>query len=214
MFDDNAADSRGGGLYSYNVNPGYDAIPEVSDCVFVDNSTPHYGGGIYAAGNSGPRASRCIFFGNVAGNGGGGICSSGNPYIIPRIDSCTFSGNSSALGAGVFVSSSGLVEVSSTLIAFNTDGEGVYCFLADPTPSLSCCDVYGNSGGDWVGCIADQLPLNGNFSADPQFCGGHGTDNFFLQSDSPCAQGNHPDGFDCGPVATESTSWSQVKSLY
>jgi len=220
VFDNNTADSRGGGLYSYNVNPGYDAIPEVVDCVFIGNSTPHYGGGIHAAGNSGPRASRCVFIGNVAGNGGGGICSSGNPYIIPRIDSCTFSGNASALGAGVYVSSSGLVEVSSTIIAFNTGGEGVYCFLTDPTPSLSCCDIYGNEGGDWIGDIAGQLGGDGNINADPFFCDLQGGD-VSIAEDSPCAPGNNSCGVligalpvACDQVAVQPTSWSRLKALY
>ena len=62
---------------------------------------------------------------------------------------------------------------------------------------FSCCDVHGNAGGDWVGCIADQDGINGNFSADPLCCNDEGGD-FTLRSDSPCLPGRHPDGEDCG----------------
>jgi hypothetical protein len=62
------------------------------------------------------------------------------------------------------------------------------------------------------------------FSEDPQFCG-EAVDNYFLQSDSPCAPGNHPwDPSDmrlmgalpvgCGEVKTEARSWGEVKALY
>ena len=52
---------------------------------------------------------------------------------------------------------------------------------------MECCDVYGNVGGDWVGPIADQLGLDGNFSADPCFCDAESGD-FHLWNYSPCAQ--------------------------
>ena len=52
-----------------------------------------------------------------------------------------------------------------TIIAFSTDGGAISC--DDLAPSLSCCDLFGNSGGDWVGCVAEQYGINGNFSADP-----------------------------------------------
>jgi hypothetical protein len=50
---------------------------------------------------------------------------------------------------------------------------------------LSCCDLFGNAGGDWTGCSATQVGINGNFSADPMFCGAQDED-FSLQSGSPC----------------------------
>ena len=34
---------------------------------------------------------------------------------------------------------------------------------------MTDCDVYGNEGGDWTDCIADQLGQDGNISADPLF---------------------------------------------
>jgi hypothetical protein len=91
---------------------------------------------------------------------------------------------------------------------------------------MSCCDVFGNAGGDWVDCIADQLDEEDNFSADPEFCStAPDTDIWWaLQSDSPCIAGNHPAGADCGtlgaPVtacgttAIETTTWGTIKASF
>jgi hypothetical protein len=44
--------------------------------------------------------------------------------------------------------------------------------------------------------------MGGNFALDPRFCSVDplATGDFSLRSDSPCAPGNHPDGFDCGRI--------------
>ena len=53
------------------------------------------------------------------------------------------------------------------------------------------------------------------------FCG---DGNYYLQSDSPCALGNQPDGIDCGligplpvgcgPVTIETRTWGSIKAMY
>jgi len=68
-----------------------------------------------------------------------------------------------------------------------------------------------------LGCFTAYL----NFNADPLFCG---AGNYYLRADSPCAPGNHPDGFDCGligplpvgcgTVSVQTKSWGAVKALY
>jgi hypothetical protein len=99
------------------------------------------------------------------------------------------------------------------------------CVEPASMPVLQCCDVYGNVGGDWVGCIADQLGVNGNFSACPSFCHAEMGD-FHLCDQSPCAPGNHPDGYGCGligawdvgcvcgPTGSKPTTWGAIKSIY
>jgi hypothetical protein len=64
---------------------------------------------------------------------------------------------------------------------------------------LSCCDLFGNAGGDYVGRIGGQIGIDGNFSADPAFCDTLNGD-FTLGDCSPCLPGNHPDGYDCGGI--------------
>ena len=64
-----------------------------------------------------------------------------------------------------------------------------------------------------------------NFSLDPQFCGVPGSNNYYLQEDSPCAPGNHPNGENwcgligplpvgCGTVPVEKMTWGAIKSIY
>ena len=52
--------------------------------------------------------------------------------------------------------------------------------------SVTCCDVWGNAAGDYVGALASFAGVNGNISADPLFCN---PDSLTLSIDSasPCA---------------------------
>ncbi len=61
-----------------------------------------------------------------------------------------------------------------------------------------CNDVWGNSGGDWIG-IADQTGGNGNISNDPLFCGPENGE-LTLMADSPCAPAQNPE---CGLIGAD-----------
>ena len=65
--------------------------------------------------------------------------------------------------------------------------------MLEGSVSLTCSDLYGNTGGDWVGNLADQLGHDGNRSADPCFCD-PASDIFTLCADSWCLPENNPDG--------------------
>ena len=95
------------------------------------------------------------------------------------------------------------------------------------TVHLDCNNVWGNEEFNYsLLFFPDPTGTNGNISLDPQFCGVSPdiSGNFYLQSDSPCAPGNHPDGFDCGligrypvgceTVSTERTSWGEIKAMF
>ena len=71
------------------------------------------------------------------------------------------------------------------MVAVTCDGTG--------TAELVCSDVYGNQGGDWVGCIAGQDGIDGNISEDPLFCDWQNRD-LRLQEESPCAPEHNPCG--------------------
>jgi hypothetical protein len=64
------------------------------------------------------------------------------------------------------------------------------------TVILTCTDLYGNAGGDYVESIEDQYGINGNISEDPLFCDPDCGD-LHLHSDSPCAWANNPE---CGYI--------------
>jgi len=99
-------------------------------------------------------------------------------------------GNYAVYGSAVFCRFESDPQVENCILAFNTgSGTSVYC-MNNSNPILICCDVYGNDGGDWVGCIADQADLNFNFSLDPFFCD---TDEgiYNISVISPCAPNNN-----------------------
>ncbi len=99
---------------------------------------------------------------------------------------------------------------------------GMRCLLGS-SPYFECNDLYAISNA-YIGDCSDQTGLNGNISLDPEFCGVDDSGNYYLQSDSPCAPGNHPDGYDCGiigafvvnckTVDAQQRSWGNIKSLY
>jgi hypothetical protein len=109
--------------------------------------------------------------------------------------------------------------ITGCIVAFNKGG-GVGRY--DYTPfTIECSDVYGNTGGNYVGTLGDQTGLNDNISLDPLFCPPGGSAPYGLQGKSPCAPANNSCGllmgaFDvhCPGTATETTSWGRVKSLY
>ena len=164
------------------------------DLHFEGNSTTGWGGAVWV--NPGVSTFRnCTIVNCSAARSGGGIWV-GGPAGYPQF------------------------HLENTIVAFCTGGPGLGVYDGAVPPSVSCTDLYGNSGGDWVGCIADQAGLDGNFSADPLFCDPE-NGNFTIQSNSPCAPpgatgcgliGALPVG--CGPVSVESESWGRIKGRY
>lgn len=213
LFYRNSASYRSGGGAA--VGRG-----TVTDCIFLENSASEEGGALSCISAA---VSNCTFGGNSAESGGGIRCGGqGAPTIV----SCTFYGNAASVrGAGIHCYfSSSIVVIENSIIAFSTAGEAVYCSPMRPA-TLTCCDLFGNLGGDWVGYIADQCGINGNFSECPSFCSADGGD-FHLCDQSPCLPGNHPDGYDCGligawgegcscgPSQSQPTSWGALKVMY
>jgi hypothetical protein len=114
------------------------------------------------------------------------------PSSLTMLD-CTLYGNAADQGGGIFCEGSQPVDLKSTIIAEGVGGEAIFCENANPGPTLACCDIYGNAGGDWVGCIEDQCGVNGNLRVDPLFCHpDHG--NLRLSSASPCLPANNTCG--------------------
>jgi hypothetical protein len=203
----NGYETYGGGIYCENASD-----PTIHACIFTGNRAYYDGGGI-GCYDSSPTVTGCIFVGNTARNGGGISC---EWHSLAVITNCTFSENA---GGGVYADFSS-PQINNCIISFSTQGRGIGCGLSSPT--ITCCNTFGNAGGD--GLCAAAIDGGGNFSADPQFCGAPGTGNYCLQSDSPCAPGNHPDGdacgligalpVGCGHISTEKASWGIIKSMF
>jgi predicted outer membrane repeat protein len=229
-FQQNSAGVFGGGLYCY------DSWPQIIDNTFSENSADLDGGGIYCAYESSPYINGNIFIGNSADNGGGIHCfkawsrisnntfigntalhSGGGIYCYlgnSIIANNTLIGNGAVVGGGIIcVDTSPTIE--NTIIVYSSQGEGISC-AASGNPTITCCDIYGNAGGDAV-CGVDG---GGNISENPLFCDA-GSGNYHLALNSPCTQDNHPMGVligawpvGCEPVSVEKATWGQMKAMY
>ncbi|MFH1311609.1 MAG: hypothetical protein ABIJ00_00105 [Candidatus Eisenbacteria bacterium] len=225
-FPGNYADDSGGAAYFY------DCSPTLIDCNFRNQEAFGGGGAIWCGAGSIDcllTIRGCSFCENNGGMSGGAIhCVGADGRCDLYLENCTIAQNEAWLnGSGVSLAGNSSSSLENTIIAFNLGPEGLYCEEQN-VPALICCDIYANEGGDWVGGIADQYGLGGNFSADPLFCGASGYlyCNLVVEDCSPCLPGNHPDGYDCGDIigaygagcacgtATEPTTWGAIKSMY
>lgn len=234
----------GGGIFCWG-----ECSPALTQVNFIENDVWHPdggGGGMFCSIGTAARLGRVTFSGNRAGYGGGLACEG----AIVRLTTCEFSSNvatenggavysegdasvnlvastlalnCAASGAAIY-SSGAAVVIDRALIVESAGGDAVWSD-AQGYVWLECCDLFGNAGGDWVGSIAGQCGINGNFAADPKFCGVPGP-AFMLEDCSPCLPGNHPAGYDCrGAIgaygagcscgtAVEPTTWGGIKASY
>jgi predicted outer membrane repeat protein len=168
------------------------ATASISRCILTDNGA-YAGGAVHLTHDSSGSFDGCTFAHNVGAHYGGAIATSGGAQL--SMSGCTLvDSDIGGFGSGIANWSNVRASVENTIIAFGLGGHAVVGGV-----DLACCDIYGNDGGDWVGDIAGQYGINGNFSEDPLFCD-LDIDDFRLEDDSPCAPGNHPDGSECGLI--------------
>ena len=189
-------------------------------CTLRDNQA-NWGGGLFTD-KSTATLIECVFFDNtsysetgVIGRGGA-IFGSGAMSLIGS----TLAANTAEIGSGIAYGSGpnpDVLTIDNTIVAFNTGGSGIECG-GTASALLSCTDVYGNAGGDWVGCIAGQAGLNGNLAAYPLFCGLAAGD-LTIDEASPCAPaqsgacgliGALP--VRCGTTGVDAATWGAIKS--
>lgn len=187
---DNVAD-RGGALRVHG------ALARIDSC-WVERNVAHEDGGgfavestIFCEPGSGTepasvQISNSSFLGNVAAFGGAISVFS---YDV-SISCCTLTENGAMDAGGIFVRAffeaiPAYVQIDHTIIAFGVQGEAV---LVDDMSgaTLTCSDLFGNMGGDWVGAVETQLGADGNICLDPLFCD-RTRDDYRLHEDSPCA---------------------------
>ena len=175
--------SYNGGAISFES-----AGPVIERCTFSNNISGAYGGALYFD-SCRMKIGHSIFISNTSVGGDAGAlycrrCPLGGDSAL--VSQCSFWGNSSGYGGGDIKSIESSLVLRGLILACSQDGVPVEC--DGNLPQLECCDIYGNAGGDWVGCIADQYGIDGNFSLDPRFCDASGGD-FYLAGDSPCLRG-------------------------
>jgi hypothetical protein len=236
-FEDNHNDYNGGAIYFYNstgeiYNCSFignssmyrggavclgDATCEIDSCYFEGNTADEGGAVACSRQCDWLTISNSTLVGNSATRNGGCIATVTDNYCGARIEisHCTLSDNAteSSDGATIYMRSSlshlEEANITNTIIAFSSSGS-VFDWDEKRVPlTISCSNIYGNAGGDWVGRLAEFAGTNGNFSEDPLFCDREGG-LFALNGLSPCLPGNHPDGSDCGLIGASGSECDPV----
>jgi len=180
--------------------------PVFIECQFLGNdalgdSKDMYdgrGGAIYAQhGSFLARFTDCLFAYNAADYGGALDCHDEVGFVFTG---CTMAANfATNSGAALYHATLHPVELNCCLVAFHEGGDVIATNYGHI--DLTCTDIYGNAGGDWVGVISDQAAINNNFSLDPYFCGFHsGAGDFRLRGQSPCLAENSVCGQQIGAL--------------
>jgi hypothetical protein len=107
-------------------------------------------------------------------------CSGGSPTLTNN----TLSGNSATDGGGVYCYVFSSPVIKNTILALSTKGGGLYVDNSSCKPVITYSDVYGNTGGRYVGC-PDPTGKNGNLSKNPRFANA-AAGNFHLKSTGGC----------------------------
>lgn len=222
-FIDNDAGFYGGAIFRFEDNEGWLTPVTIDRCLFVNNNASWNGGAVFLSYRGITNISNSTFVNNIAGKRGGAFVGG----FGGAITACTFFGNSAPDGGAISMWGDD-ISIENTIIAFGAEGGAIH--VENGCPTITCTDIFGNAGGDWVGCLEDLPGTNGNFSADPLFCDAEG-DDFRLDIVSPCLPGNHPDGADCSligahhggcgvsgvpdpDVHVRDATWGEIKDLF
>jgi predicted outer membrane repeat protein len=235
-FEGNAAGVHGGGMYCATSPLSLDQV------TFTANTAGDHGGGLFCVHSSG-LAYGISFAHNDAGSRGGAIhCSDSSPDIIDSIfwansaGSCggavsciassdlsltaaTMASNSAAESGGAIFLEDSSPTLGRSILAFSSSGGGVYA-VGLSSPTLHCCDVFGNTSTNYGGSLPDQTGISGNISADPLFCD-LGSGDLQISEWSPClAENNECDvqvgalGAGCGAVPVVRSTFGAIKALF
>jgi len=179
----NEATTYGGGVMATSSSLALEA------CWLDSNRAELDGGGVYAY-DSTIDLVEALITRNDAGRsaearGGAVFCSASLAWLRQ----CTLAENDGRPGAAVWTDATLPLVLERCLLAAGTGGGAVEGPPAG-TSEASCCDVWGNEGGDWTGLLAGQDEADGNLSSDPLFCGAQNPAfPWSVSADSPCAPG-------------------------
>ncbi|MBN1213789.1 MAG: right-handed parallel beta-helix repeat-containing protein [candidate division Zixibacteria bacterium] len=206
-LNQNVTDANGAAVSVY-----IHSSPSFHGCIFARNSAPSKVSGIYIRDTSYAAISNCTF----SHNEGTGI----SLYKASNadIDKCIISfGTGKAVFwsvdppiAGeednpVFVLRSRLDDEAQTESVTKTGGSpAAVSKMPFTMVVLSCCDIYGNTGGDWVDPIDFQAGERDNFAVDPLYCD-TAADDFNIADLSLCAALNSSCGELVGALGVNCT---------
>jgi hypothetical protein len=191
---------------------GIDINLSTDGTIIIENSIIHgnsgYGIGMSQSGEVTIRGN--LIYSNLKGIG---CIESDGVEIIEN----TIAFHSGTQAYGIYLDSAFLGNtVRNNVICYNDAILGV----TQDNATFECNNIFNNTVN-----LDSYIGVDGNFAEDPQFCSitPEADGNFYLQSDSPCMPGNHPDGDACGLIGsrpngcgvtgTEERSWGKIKKL-
>lgn len=188
----------------------------IDNCLFKDNQY----GCITARQPGTLLITNTIFHNNADDVGAVALLNYGCSIVF---DQCTITHNSALTGSCVYVISSSLpsgISARNTIFSHHTGApmiEGGYYYACGVT--IQRCCFWENAEGNIVNCQTDDFPEY--IEEDPQFCAHEGTDNLYLQFDSPCSPDNNNWNVligalpvACGPTSISLKTWTTLKMLY
>ncbi len=186
---------RGGGFYLDFCQP------TIQTCVIVGNRAD-LGGGFFLEGKQG-TISHCEVVRNEAYAGAGFLFASTHGLALLN---CTVAHNSiidtmyhyTSGGAAIAMGPRTQPQAIERTILYGNTGAQLIALVWDASPpqlSLTCCDVFNNELGDYVGLLEGEEGRDGNVSLDPMFCDPEVGD-YRLQHGSPCSA----DSSECGGI--------------
>ncbi len=154
------------------------------------------GGGI--AFDQGVGVLDAVTFSNNNGYSGGAVHV--NNGSIGTLSNITMvEGASSGSAAGVRISDGGVLDLSSSIVAFSSSGSGVSAG-SGALVTLRYNDFWSNANGNTSGGLADPTGSDGNISENPLFASfaqdGAPTDDLHLATGSPCIDAGDSTRFD------------------
>ncbi|MCC6963510.1 MAG: hypothetical protein IT585_09690 [candidate division Zixibacteria bacterium] len=191
------------GNAQFAIGIALDSKATLWDCMIRSNGNgTGVGGGIRIVNDQiwGIECHNTLFEGNRASLGGA-IGQRTNSELT--LSNCIFANNEADSGSAIYqrynVRREPLVE--NCVFAFN---RGLKFYYRPNSPDttmwsdsiyldLSCTNIFGNEGGDWIDSLASQFGIDGNMSADPLFCDTAAGD-YTIKNISPCAPANNSCG--------------------
>ena len=198
-ISDNTITSQGVGIACYDASPAItnntisgnvsdiggvgircdnNSNPTITgNTISANSSTDSDGGGIYCMDNSSPTIQNNTITGNSASGSGGGIYCTGSS---PTISNNTITGNSATgSGGGIACYLASQPTITNNIVTSSLAGGGIYVD-ATSNPTVTYCNVYGNTGGNYGG-IPDPTNTDGNISQDPLLAAA-GSGDYHLKS--------------------------------
>lgn len=185
----------GGGVFAYAAKPYF------KDCVFDSCDADFAGGGVNVLAGE-LTVENCVFIDCGTDNIGAAIRVTSSPLTVTS--TTIFRSRGPALHYA-----SEAPEISQTIIVNGDDKAITRNNTSDPTPNISCTDIWGNEE-DWTDFLVELANNNDNISVNPLFCNPLFGD-LSIYSTSECSPDFNPS---CGLIGARSVVCGLGASTY